>query len=285
MFNERYQLSDWGTTLYSKADGTSPAAGMGTNVTPGNNGYGSYASLISGAALSCDCLELTVCINNVGVSGLARDCAVSIGIDPAGGSSFTGIPGADLVAGPANLYAGTGGTFYKLPFWIKAGTSIGAAAMVNSATLTAVSVFVRVRGRNSSPNLYVGSYIDSFGVVLAATSAGTAVTSGGASEGAYTQLGSALTRPIAAWEFGLGLNNAAISNNIIDVDIAVGTSGNPRIVIPNATVYTNTAEAIGKPAALSPGIGSVGELVFGRCQTGNNAPNTGISLAAYGIGG
>jgi hypothetical protein len=285
MLDDRYQPNEWGMTLYSKADGTSPAAGMGTNVTPAQNAYGSYVSLISGATLVADCCELTVCVNNVGISGVARDCAISLGIDPAGGSSFTAIPNADLVIGPANSYAGTGGTFYKLPFWLRAGTSIGAAASVNSATLTAVSVFVRVRGRPSHPrNIYVGSYIDSFGVVLA-SSCGTAVTSGGASEGAYVQLGSALTRPCGRWEFGMGLNNAAISNNTIDVDVALGTSGNPRIVIPNAPVYTNTAESLGKPAAVCEGLGAVGDLVFARCQTGNNAVNTGITLAVYGIGG
>jgi hypothetical protein len=226
-------------------------------------------------------------VNNVGISGVARDCVVSLGLDAAGGTTFTAIPGADLLIGPANLYAGGPGVVFRLPLWIRSGASIGLAASVNSPTLTAVRAFCRVRARPSHPGaIYVGSYIDSFGITVTPTSAGTSVTSGTSSEGAYAQLGSALTRPISAWEFGMGINNSAINANIIDVDVAIGSSTTVnKIVIQNAPVVSLTSEAVTKHPALAPGRGAIGDLVFARCQTGNNAANTGITIAVIGIGG
>lgn len=286
MLHSRYQRNTFGTTILSRANGTAPAAGSGTAVTPAQNAYGSYATLISGANLTVDCCELTIVINNVGISGAARDGIVSIGIDPAGGTTFVPIPGLDLLAGPSGAYAGTMGSAFRFRLWIKAGTSIGAAASVNSATLTAINVFAVVRGRPSHPqNLYVGSYVDSFGVTVSPTSAGTSVTSGTAADGALVQLGSALTRPCYEWEFGIGINSAAINNNTIEVDIATGTSGSPNVVISNHPVLSNTSEAINKFWARSEGPGSPGDVVLARCQTGNNAANTGITIAAYGTGG
>jgi hypothetical protein len=279
--------SEFGLTIYTPADGTAPGAGQGASVTPAQNAYGSYTTLIAGSALLEDCCELTLVVNNVGISGTARDCVVSIGLDPAGGTSFTAMPGADLLVGPANLYAGGPGVVFKLQLWIRASTSIGLAAAVNSATLTAIRAAARVRCRPSNPNaIYVGSYIDSFGVTISPTTQGTAVTSGTSSDGAFVQLGSALTRPVHMWEFGMGINNAAINSNTIEVDIAVGSSTTVnKIVIPNAPVISLTSEALTKHPALSPGRGAVGDLVFARCQSGNNAANTGITIAAYGIGG
>src|SRR5262249_15219377 len=150
-----------------------------------NNAYGSYATLISGASLTDDVYEITININSVGISAAARDCLVSIGIDPAGGTSFTNL--VDLVCGPAVTYSEAsttllgGGVSFTFPFFIKAGTSIGAAAAVNSATLTAINVWVQCKCRPSRPDLvWAGTYIDEFGVSTG-TSAGTAITPGTAS--------------------------------------------------------------------------------------------------------
>lgn len=285
MISSRYQRNTFGTTILSKANGTAPAAASGTAVTPAQNAYGNYATLITGANLTVDCCEITIVVNSVGISGTARDGIVSIGIDPAGGTTYTAIPGMDLLVGPAGAYAGSMGVAFRFRLFIKAGTSIGAAAAVNSATLTAVNVFAVVRGRPSHPqNIYVGSYVDSFGVTLASSS-GTAVTSGTAADGTLVQLGSALTRPCYEWEFGMGINSAAINSNTIEVDIATGTSGNPNVVISNHPVLSNTSEAINKFWARSEGPGAAGDVVLARCQTGNNAANTGITIAAYGVGG
>jgi hypothetical protein len=285
MFSAR-PVNEWGTILYSTADGTKPVGGMGTAVTPAQNTYGTYAALIAGASMTVDCCELTINVNTVGISTAARDCVVSIGLDPAGGTSYTSL--VDLVCGPAHAYSdngnsGGGGVWFRFPIWIKSGTSIAAAAAVNSATLTAINVFCRVRGAPSAPeSIRVGSYIDQFGVTLASSS-GTAITQGAASDGAYTQIGT-LTRPCWAWEFGYGINDATMSNNLLEVDIALGTNTNKKIVIPNATVHTSSIETVSKPWALEPGIGATGDNVYARAQ-GNVSVDSANSVAVYGVGG
>lgn len=275
-------INEWGLVLYSTADGTRPVAGFGAAVTPGNNAYGSYVSLIAGASLTDDAYEIEILVNNVGIAATARDCVVQLGIDPAGGSSFTAL--ADLVCGPATVHNAIGsGTHFRFPLFFKAGTSIGVAAAVNSATLTAINVCCQVKCKPSRPDLVpVGKYIDQFGVTLA-SSAGTAITEGTASEGAYTQLGSALTRPIWWWEFGYGITNAAMAANLSHVDIAIGSAGAKKTVIANAPASVSGNEQLSKPYAGSYGLGAVGDLVYGRSQCA--AANTGVSLAAYGVGG
>lgn len=272
----------FGLVIHSTADGTRPAAATGAAVTPAQNAYGTYVSLIAGASLTYDAYEIEICVNNVGISTVARDCVVSLGIDAAGGTSFTSV--VDLVCGPAApANVGGGGTFYRFPYFIKAGTSIGVAAAVNSANLTAINAYCRVKCQPSRPDsLLVGTFIDSFGVALASSS-GTAVTEGGVSEGAYVQLGSALTRPCWYWEFGYGTNNAAMAGNAIDVDIAVGSVGAQNIVIPNARVTTLSAEQLSKSYAGVYCTAAIGDLVYGRSQSSGS--NTGASIAAYGVGG
>lgn len=279
----------WGGTLYSSPDGTRPATAFGTAITPGNNAYGSYATLISGANLTFDCLDLTVVVNNVFISTNARDCIVSLGIDPAGGTSYTSI--ADLVCGPASGYQfgsdGMIGTAFRFPLWLRSGTSIGVAASVNSSLLFNLNAFCKVRGLPSMPHaLWVGSYIDQYGVSVA-TSAGTAFTPGGVSEGVYTQIGT-LSRPAYAFEFGMGVNDATMSQSNLDVDVAIGATGdtstaNKLIVIPNATVSTSALESISKPYAVEYGNGATGAGLYLRAQLGGTIDSN-YSVAIYAIG-
>ena len=272
----------WGLIIQSVADGTRPSATTGAAVTPAQNAYGSYATLLSGAQVTDDVYEWEVCINSVGISATARDCVVSIGFDPSGGTSFSGF--VDLVCGPAsshNLLAG--GTWYCFPVFVKAGTSIGAAASVNSSNLANISVFIRCKCQPSHPEaLKVGSYIDSFGVALA-TSNGTAVTEGGASEGTWVQLGSALTRPCWYWEFGYGTNNATMSAQVGYVDIGIGDAVNKRIAIANAPFFTSGSEQLSKADAGTYAKAAIGDIVYGRSQSSGG--NTGASITAYGVGG
>src|SRR5687767_5995180 len=79
--------------ITSIADGTQPAANMGTSVTPGNNTYGSYASVIAGASVTDDAYGIEICFNSGYVDSTARDGIATIGFDPAGGTSFGGLGG------------------------------------------------------------------------------------------------------------------------------------------------------------------------------------------------
>lgn len=278
--------SQWDTPLYSTADGTRPAAGMGASVTPNAtaNTYGTPVTLISGASLIYDCCDLFICVNNVATSAVARDCVVALLTDPAGGTSYSSI--ADLVCGPASGYVvanvGGGGVCFRFPLWIRAGTSIGVAAAVNSATVTAINAFCRVSGRPSDPDTeFVGTYLDQYGVSLA-TSAGTVVTPGGASEGAYTLIGT-LTRPAKVIDFGVGINDATMTAATIDFDIAIGDGTTNRVVIPNKPVFTSGIEASTKSESPTRCKGATGQGIYARAQC-STTPDSNYSVAAYVVG-
>lgn len=287
-------VNSWGAApLSTVPDGTRADSAQGVSITPGFNAYGSYAQVLG--ATSEDGYELEILINSAAVESEARDCLVTIGFDPAGGSSYTGLGGvagneiADLIGSCASAFLGVaapGGVVYRFPLFIPAGTSIAAKASVNNATVGTLYVAVRVRIRPTRPELLrVGRFVRTFGATTASSS-GTAVTPGGASEGAYVQLGAALTEVLWDWEVGLGVNSDTMLNTLHQVDVAVGDASNKHIVIAAAEFRQNIVETIGKPAVLrSPFEAAIGDLVYARVQSGPNNANSGTSVAVYGVGG
>ncbi|HET9893221.1 MAG TPA: hypothetical protein VFQ42_22275 [Mycobacterium sp.] len=281
----RHQENEWGVTIYSTADGTRPAAAFGSSITPAQNTYGTPVQLISGASMTVDCCEITFVLNSVGISGSARDSVFQFLVDPAGGTSYTSV--ADLVAGPAAGYVvanvGGGGVEYTFRYWLRAGTSVAMAAAVNSATVTAVRAFCRVRGAPSRPqDVFVGTYLDQFGVSLA-TSAGTTITPGGASDGTWTQIGSNATRPYYQIEFGYGINSATMTTATIDADIGVGDSSNKKIAVPNCPILVSSVETLSKASKLWFSTVAPGDGLWARSQS-STAADTNNSVAIYGVG-
>jgi hypothetical protein len=170
-----------------------PAAAFGTSVTPGNNTYGTYAELIDGALVTDDVWAVRIQVNSNTVSGAARDTLLTIGIDPTAGTSYTDHI-SHLLVSDANTYTSDhGGVWYDFPFRIPAGSSIAAKASVNNATVGTLRCWMQLYGRPESSEVSpLGTKFRTFGEVTA-SSRGTLVTPGTTSEGAWTQLGSALT--------------------------------------------------------------------------------------------
>jgi hypothetical protein len=282
-------VNQFALTLSSVAIGTQPVAAQGTAVTPGNLSYGSFVQVM--AAISDDSWEVEININTVGISAAARDCLVTIGWDPAGGTNY-GVTArttiADLLGSCASAYFGGangfgGGVNYKFPLRIPAGSTIAAKAMVNSATLTAINVTCKLRCRPTHPEVtWVGSYVDTYGATLASAS-GTSITPGTTSRSAFVSIG-ALTATYYWFEFGLGCNNATMSNLGYEVDVAIGDATNKDLVIESAIVTVNNAEVVTKPPAGRFAVAGSASSVFARMQA-STTPNTGVSLAVYAVGG
>jgi hypothetical protein len=282
------QVNEWGLII-SSAD-SRPAAAMGTAVTPVQNGTGgTYAQLLAGASVTHDVYQIDICVNSVSLgAATARDAIATLGIDPAGGSSYTAV--ASLVVGPASNYTASsthtvaGGTWFRFPYFIKAGSSIGIRGSVNSATVTAFSAFCHLYCKPSHPEyVWAGSYIDAFGVDTA-TSAGTTIVPGGASEGSWTEIGT-LTRPCRYLEFGYGINDTTMAYGMVDVDIAIGDATNKKIVCVNRPVQTSVNEALAKPLGGGGfGIGAVGDKLYARAWCGTGVPDSANSIAIYAVG-
>jgi len=275
--------NEWGLIIESVADGTRPTAAWGTSITPGNNVYGAYAQVLT--ATSDETFLFRITLASFFVSAASRNALVTIGIDPAGGTSYTDLI-SDLVAScaPNAFSALPGPTVYEFPLRIPAGATVAAKASVNNATVGTGRVSIQLFGRPSRPELVkAGTFVTTFGS-SPASSSGTAITPGTTAEGAFTQIGSALTVPLWYWEFGLGINNATMANNNQHVDLALGDATNKKIVIPNGIVAETSSETLAKLTLGRNGLGAVGDLVYARAQTGPNAASTGMSIIAYGVG-
>lgn len=274
---------EW-TWFWSGVDGTQPASAMGAAITPTQNTTGGgYTQLASSANVSNDVWEIDICINTIGISTAARDALATLAVDPAGGTAWADI--FDLACGQAAAYGARdgGGVHFRLPLFIKAGSSIGMRGSVNSATLTDFNAFVRLKGRPADPTrARAGRYVEQFGVT-AASSTGTSVTSGGASEGAWTEIGT-VTKPLWAFEFGFGCNDSAVSNNIVHVDLAIGDATTKKVILLDHPVLTSQVEGVFKPAAPILARAAAGDKVYARYQSGPAAADT-VSCAIYGIGG
>lgn len=285
--------NEFNLVIESVADGTQPGASNGTTITPGNNTYGSYATVLAGASLTDDAYGIEIWFNSGAVDATARDGIATIGFDPAGGTSFGGLGGVTGNEIHHLLWSccgdmrsiSMGPVWYYFPIYIKAGTTIGCKASVNNATVGTVKCFVRLHCKPSRPELVrAGSFVRSFGA-LVASSCGTAITAGTGTDGTYTQLGSALAEPLWYWEYGVGINTDTIINNCQFTDIAVGDASNKKRVISNGVSISSQLETNLKPAMGAYGTGAIGDLVYGRMQVGDNVTLTGYSLMAYGVGG
>ena len=276
-----HQTNEWGLTI-SSIDGVRPGTSTGTSVTPTNNTTGgTFATLIASGTLTEDAYAIELCVNNVGISGAARDCIVTLGLDPAGGTSFTDT--VNLLCGQASTMNNLGiGHKFWFPLWIKAGTTIGARASVNSATVTAIQAYAKVFCKPRRPELiWCGQKIEELGLTIG-SSTGTSVTAGTASEGSWTSIGTT-TRSHRFYEFGFGMNDAATTNNAYAVDVSVGDASNKKIIIADHVIGTRDVEMASKPSCPTWARSTAGDVVYARTQAGPNAAST-HSIAVYAMG-
>jgi len=265
------------------ADGTRPVSNKGTAVTPGaTNTYGSYASL-GVVNPNDDAYWIWIYAHTVNVVAENRMVMITVGVDPAGGSSFTDTINDLLIGAPLALQSTTGGPIYGFPLRIKAGSAIGVKAACLSATTTAIRVYCELMCQPSRPELVrCGSFVQTFGVTPP-TVGGVAVTPGGASEGAYAEIGT-LDKPLWFFDFGYSIDDTTMTTASLEVDVALGDASNKRVIIPNAQIITTANEVLNRAAAGRFALGAPGDKIYARSQHSGTA-DTNNSVAVYGVGG
>jgi hypothetical protein len=255
----------------------------GASITPGNNTKGSYAQIISGASVTFDVWAIEVHFHANSVSAAARDTICDIGVDKAGGTSYTvAIP--DLGVGQPNAITGGQVTQrYYFPLFIPAGSSIAARSSINNATVGTHRAFAILYGKPKYPHLTkVGHVVEAIGVT-AGSSRGTTITPGTTSEGSWASLGT-VTRDAWWWQMGLFANDTTLNTaSTTDCDLSAGGSGGDLMVLENVTWWTTSAEvstwqtpvnAVTEVAA--------GSTIYGRGQCAST-PNSSCSMIAYAL--
>lgn len=269
-------LNSYGTTR--------PAAAFGTAVTPSTAGYGTYAQLISGGSNPDESYGILINVN--GNFDLAANCntIIQIGIDPAGGSSYTAII-SDLMCGNASSYIESGsGQWWYFPIYIPPGASVGVSAYGTVAT--AFSVNCQLYQKPAAPHmLRVGKYCTNVGIA-SATRTGTSITPGTTAEGAWTSLGTT-ARGAWWWQISMQVTSSDTSfyTGVFHIDLAYGDSSNKHMIIENAHVYNDSHEYQTSPAVIAGCERDLpaGTTLYARAQKSSNLDV--YTIAAYGIGG
>lgn len=208
--------------------GTNPASVPSTSVVPGaSNVEGAWTQVASSANIAHDCYWLYLRVSDNATASNAKNQIIDIGVDPAGGTSYTAVI-SDLVCGMASG-ATTGSKHFCFPIFIKAGSSVAVRIQGSNATAGTVRVGCKFYGQPTSPeNVPVGTIFQTFGTI--ATSGGTSFTPGNAADGAWVSLGTATT-PLWWWQVGVQINNGTQSAHYTYIEVAVGGSTNKKTIL------------------------------------------------------
>lgn len=268
--------------------GANPGATPGTSVIPGaSNVEGTYTQIASSANISEDCFLLYLRVSDGATSANIKSHLLDIGVDPAGGSSYTAIIN-NIVCGACGAITTTGGGVqFLFPFFIRSGSSVAVRIQGSNATAGTVRVGARFYGKPTKPEqTLVGSFSETIGTIT--NSQGVTFTPGNAADGTWTSLGTTV-RDMWWWQMAYQVSNSAITAEYTYIDIAWGDGSNKHIILRGMHGGTAT-ETIGlilnenliSDRAYCPVPAGSNIYIRGRCL---NAPDTGYNGVAVGIGG
>lgn len=267
--------------------GTNPASTIGTSVVPGaSNAEGSWTQIASSANIEQDCYWLYIQVHSGAASAAAKNHLLDIGVDPAGGTSYTAIiSNLDIGATPSLSQAGN--REYVFPFFIAAGSSVAVRIQGSNATAGTVRVAARFYGHPTRPEAVpVGTFSQTFGTIT--NSNGQSFTPGNAADGSWVDLGS-VTSDLWWFQMGYGIDNATITAEYTYIEVAWGDGTNKHTMFKVMHGGT-TGETAGMAAqtsllacaAYNPVPAGANIYIRGRC---NNAPDANYHATVIGIGG
>lgn len=265
---------------------TNPTVNLGTTITPGvSNAEGSWTQVATSGNISADVYGISLNVNGGFTSANAKNHLLDIGVDPAGGSSYTEVI-SNIVCGASST---SGGYHFFFPFFIKSGSSVAVRVQGSNATAGTISAALRFYGKNSRPETFpVGTFSETIGTTNLASSLGISFTPGNAADGAWASLGTT-AKKMWWWQLCFQIDNGTITAEQTYIDLAWGDGSNKQLmmrVMHNATTSEDVRND--KPynlvwcEAYHPLPGGTELWVRGRCL---NAPDTGYNAVAIGIGG
>lgn len=265
--------------------GTNPSATPGTSVTPGaSDTEGSWTQIFS--AVANDVYGIWLQVSGGGVSTLIKNHKLDIGIDPAGGSSYTAVVNNWLCGNSPTLVI-PGRKSLRLPLFIKAGSTIAVRVQGNNATVGTVRVQAEIYGKPTKPeSVPRGVYSETLG--NGANTDGTSFTPGNAANGTWVSLGTT-SRPLWWWQLGYQISNTGVTAEYTYIEVAHGDSSNKHTILramhggTTAEITALVVDPTDSPFQSYYPLAAGAELfVRGRCL---NAPDTGYQASVIGVGG
>jgi hypothetical protein len=268
--------------------GTNPSSTPGTSVTPGaSNAEGAWTQIASSANIANDISAFSIYVYGGGTSAAQKDHLLDIGVDPAGGTTYSAIISNIVCGASAAINSLDYPHAFLFPLGIRAGSSVAARVQGNNATAGTVRIVAEFFGNPSRPEADpVGSYSETIGTIT--NSQGVTFTPGNAADGTWTSLGTTV-KPLWWWQIGYQVSNATITNEQTYIELAFGDGTNKhrisRLMHIGGTSEQCAAALNGNLnfySAYCPVPAGNELFIRGRCA---NAPDTGYNAVAVGIGG
>jgi len=228
--------------VYSNV-GTPATANIGVSVTPGaSNAEGSWTAMASSANIADDIFWVKVWICGGGTSAAAKNHLLDIGVDNAGGTSYTAII-SNIVCGQSAT-AASGGRTFVFPIFIKAGSSVAARIQGSNFAAGTVRVAMFFMGRPNHPEaIRVGTFSETIGTIT--NSNGVSFTPGNTgAEGSWVSLGTT-TNDLWWWQLCMQVDNATTTALNYYIDLAFGDDTNKHMIIEDHVfIIPSTVEIV-----------------------------------------
>ncbi len=241
-----------------------------------------WQQVIAAAAVTADCRWLYVEINKTCVSATDTSAVLDIGVDPAGGTSYSVLV-ADLLAGHAddpNANVGGGGyVSYAIPIKITSGSSVAIRGQTVRGADADASVRVMLLG-GATGTPFAGATVYTFGI---SGTGGTSITPGsGASWGSWTNIGSATAADIQAIVLGVQpVAGTTIVRESYQIEIGVSSAS----IGPIYDCHMVSVECMSTPRPDTPTYHFVasGAQLQVRSRASSDATPDAIRIALYGV--
>lgn len=265
----------------------------GTLITPGaNDAKGSWTALL-GSSISANCYAISIHIHSNTVDLNARPTLVDIGIDYAGGTSYSVlIP--NLNASCASTLGTWGGAvthnegyWYFFPLFIPSGATLAARAQVGNASAGSLRVEIRLLTNATLPERCpFGTKVEAIGVDTV-NSRGTVIALGtNPTYGAWTSLGTTSIKGF--WiQASISVDDTGMDTAFGLFEVAVGDSTNKRIILSDVPYETTSTERMSVAAREGPECFvnlPVGSQLWARCLETTGSVNSNQSVIVWVVG-
>lgn len=211
----------------------------------------SWVEVISDANVTADCYGVYVEVQKTATSATDTSCILDIGVDAAGGTSYTALV-SNLLCGYAddwNAGVGRGGARrYFVPVKITSGSAVAIRGRTVEGSNQDGSIKVQLLG-GATGTPYGGASVETLGVTES-TSKGTSVTPGAATTwGSWTNIGSTLSANAQAFVVGVQPAGATVVNRCA-YQLQIGVSSSA--ISQTFTLQGTTEECVDGPFPVMP---------------------------------
>jgi len=262
---------------------STPAATAGLALNPGSgvNQYTAWAQLFSAAQVTSEIQWLLLKIHSSALSAGTTLTSLDIGVDEAGGSSYT-VKVQDFVITNAPSLIQAGAIELLVPIKIPSGSSVALRAYIGSSPANPIVIGYALGGSDFAPE---GTAFNSFG---ASGNDGTSFTPGNNTWGSWVELGTT-AQDLWFWQLGYRVDNSAITAEYTYIQLAWGDASTKNTIL---TYFHGgaTTETIGSRVSVN----LLPQNCFAEVPSGskiyvrgwcNNAPDAGYKAMALGVGG